>query len=218
MKKYSKEQARLLQEEKHLINPSFFYRPAEVVAPDLIGSILVKKMPNGNLLSGVIIETEAYSQIEPGCHGFKKKTQRNQTLFGEPGNLYVYLTYGTYHCINIVTDKADWASGVLLRAIRMPGEDQRIASGPGLLARRFDINISHDNLPISIENGFWLVQKEKSFEKMNEIIKTTRIGISEGKDIPWRWYLKENRSVSKRAKGDKNPLSSKKLITPYGTY
>ncbi len=188
-----------------IIPKDFFSRPSQKVAPDLIGCSLVKRMPNGDFLSGVIVETEAYSQEEPGCHGFRKKTKKNETLFGPSGNLYVYLTYGIYHCVNIVTDKSDWASGVLLRAIAIPGEEERIASGPGLLARRFDLNINHDNLSLSIENGIWVTKKLNSIQKMYKIIQTTRIGLSEGKDIAWRWYLQASRSISKRAIGDTKP-------------
>ncbi len=154
------------------------------------------------------METEAYSQSEAGCHGFKKRTPRNATLFGDPGRLYVYLTYGTYHCINIVTDKRDWASGVLLRAIAIPNENERIASGPGLLANRFGLNLTHDNSLISIENGLWLSKGSVSND-MKRIIQTTRIGISKAKNLPWRWYLQDSRSVSKRALGDRSPSLSK---------
>ncbi len=175
-----------------------------MVAPDLIGCCLVKREPNKELLWGVIVETEAYSQEEEACHGYKKRTAINETLFRSPGRLYVYLTYGTYHCVNVVTHKENWASGVLLRAIAMPNENERVAAGPGLLAKRFGLNRSHDNLLISMENGLWL-SKASSAKKMRPIIQTTRIGISKAKDLPWRWYLQSSRSVSKRKKGDPSP-------------
>ena len=183
---------------------SFYARPAEIVAPDLIGCTLIKRESNNRYLYGVIVETEAYSQAEPACHGFKSRSKKNETLFGEPGIFYVYLTYGIYYCVNIVTDRNDWASGVLLRAVALPGEDERVASGPGLLAKRFGLNRSHDSLPISLENGLWL--SGRSLEgSMQRIIQTTRIGISKAQDLPWRWYLQDSRSVSKRAKGDHSP-------------
>ena len=175
-----------------------------MVAPDLLGCLLVKRESNNNLLWGVIVETEAYSQSEGACHGNKKRTPRNETLFGQPGRLYVYLTYGKYHCVNVVTYRDNWADGVLLRAIAIPNEDERIAAGPGLLAKRFGLNRSHDNLPISIKNGIWL-SKKPSAKMMSPIIQTTRIGISEAKDLPWRWYLQRSRSISKREKGDPKP-------------
>ena len=178
-----------------------------MVAPNLIGCFLIKRISKNKYLSGVIIETEAYSQEEASCHGFSGKTQRNETLFGEPGKLYIYLSYGIYFCANIVTGKRNWANGVLLRSIAIKGEDERIASGPGLLAKRFGLNRSHNNLLLSPENDFWLAERE-NFKNMGKIVQTTRIGISQAKDIPWRWYLERSRSISKRAKGDKTPSSS----------
>ncbi len=183
---------------------SFFYRHAKIVAPDLIGCFLVKREKNHKLLWGVIIETEAYSQEEPGCHGHKRRSQSNETLFGDPGHFYVYLTYGIYHCVNIVTDRKNYASGVLLRSIALPGEDERVAAGPALLARRFGLDRNSDNCPLSLESGLWVSDKP-SGNKMKNIIATTRIGITKAQDLPWRWYQKNSRSVSKRAKGDRCP-------------
>ena len=154
------------------------------------------------------METEAYSQEEASCHGFTGKTKRNATLFGEPGYLYIYLSYGIYHCVNIVTGKKNWANGVLIRSIAIQGEDERIASGPGLLAKRFGLNSNHNNLLLSPENDFWLTKGENS-KKLGTIVQTTRIGISQAKDIRWRWYLESSRSISKRIKGDHIPPKNK---------
>ena len=78
---------------------TFFARPAELVAPDLIGCLLVKRQEDGELLWGVVVETEAYSQEEPACHGFRRRSPSNETLFGEPGRFYVYVSYGIHHCV-----------------------------------------------------------------------------------------------------------------------
>ncbi len=78
---------------------SFFTRPAEVVAPELVGCLLVKCQSSGALLWGVIVETEAYCQSEPACHGHRRRTPSNETLFGEPGRFYVYGSYGIHHCV-----------------------------------------------------------------------------------------------------------------------
>jgi len=187
-----------------LLTKEFFARPSNLVAPNLIGCLLIKRLSRKQYLSGVIVETEAYSQEEASCHGFSGRTKRNTTLFGEPGNLYTYLTYGIYNCVNIVTGEKDWANGVLLRAIAIKGENERISSGPGLLAKRFDLNRNHDNLFLSPENGIWVTEGVNNLIRDN-IIQTTRIGISQAKDIPWRWYLRSSRSISKRVKGDKTP-------------
>ena len=179
-----------------------------MVAPNLIGCFLIKRLSKNSYLAGAIVETEAYSQEEASCHGFSGRTQRNETLFGEPGNFYIYLSYGINSCVNIVTGKRNWANGVLLRSIAIKGENERIASGPGLLAKRFGLNRNHNNLLLSSENQFWLAEGT-DLKKMGKIVQTTRIGISQAKDIPWRWYLESSRSVSKRAKGDKTPPTNK---------
>ena len=191
-----------------LLTKEFFSRPSHLVAPNLIGCSLIKRISKSSFLAGVIVETEAYSQEEASCHGFSGRTQRNETLFGEPGNLYIYLSYGINSCVNIVTGKKNWANGVLLRSIAIKGENERIASGPGLLAKRFGLNRNFDNLPLSPSNDFWLTEG-KILMGMGNIVQTTRIGISQAKDIPWRWYLKSSRSVSKRVRGDRIPPKNK---------
>jgi DNA-3-methyladenine glycosylase len=101
--------------------PTFFARPAVVVAPDLIGCLLVRRRDDGTHLLGVVVETEAYSQAEPACHGHRRRSPSNETLFGAPGLFYVYLSHGIHHCLNVVTGRAGRADGVLLRAVALPG-------------------------------------------------------------------------------------------------
>jgi DNA-3-methyladenine glycosylase len=187
--------------------PGFFARPAEVVAPELIGCLLVKRRAAGELLWGVIVETEAYSQAEPACHGHRRRSPGNETLFGEPGRFYVYVSYGIHHCVNVVTDRADWANGVLLRAVALPGEPERVAAGPALLARRFGIDRSHDACPAHPDRGLWLAPRPAALATLTpaELMQTGRIGISQGQELPWRWYLRGSRSVSRRARGDRTP-------------
>ena len=191
-----------------ILTKAFFARPSHIVAPSLIGCFLIKRVSKDSHLAGVIVETEAYSQEEASCHGFSGITERNKTLFGEPGNFYIYLSYGINNCVNIVTGKKNWANGVLLRSLAIKGENERIASGPGLVAKRFGLNRNFDNLPLLPSNDFWL-KKGESLIKTENIVQTTRIGISQAKDIPWRWYLKSSRSVSKRVKGDRIPSKNK---------
>ena len=179
-----------------------------MVAPNLIGCFLIKRQSKNSYLAGIIVETEAYSQEEASCHGYSGKTRRNETLFGEPGHFYIYLSYGINHCVNIVTGKNNWANGVLLRSIAIKGECERVASGPGLLAKRFGLDRNFDNLPLSPKYNFWLAEGE-DLTKIGNIVQTTRIGISQAKDIPWRWYFKNSRSVSKRARGDRIPSREK---------
>ena len=100
----------------HALPHSFFCRPAEVVGPDLVGCRLVKRQADGSLLWGVIVETEAYSQDEPVCHGYRCRSPQNETQFGEPGRFYVYVSYGIHHCVNVVTHRCEGGKGYSLEA------------------------------------------------------------------------------------------------------
>jgi DNA-3-methyladenine glycosylase len=189
-----------------------------VVAPDLIGCLLVKRQPDGELLWGVIVETEAYCQSEPACHGHRRRSPSNETLFGEPGRFYVYLSYGIHHCVNVVTGRADWANGVLLRAVVLPGEPERTAAGPALLARRFAIDRCSDARQSHPGEGLWLAPRPAALEELppEAVMQATRIGITRGQELPWRWYLRASRSVSKRAHGDPMPRAAEAWVLAEG--
>tara|TARA_B100000989_G_scaffold292228_1_gene267797 strand:+ start:582 stop:1010 length:429 start_codon:yes stop_codon:yes gene_type:complete len=131
-------------------------------------------------------------------------TESNKTLFGKPGIYYIYKSYGIHHCLNVVTDKENFASGVLIRAVFIPKKNERLASGPGLVTKTLGIDISFNSIDVLNNNSLWISQRESILEQ-KDLIQTTRIGISKAKNIKWRWYLKNSRSVSKRAKGDKTP-------------
>tara|TARA_B100000963_G_scaffold198559_1_gene172831 strand:- start:3144 stop:3551 length:408 start_codon:yes stop_codon:yes gene_type:complete len=124
-------------------------------------------------------------------------------LFGEPGLFYVYRSYGIHYCLNLVTDRENFASGVLIRSVFIDQGQERVASGPGLLTKKFRIDKTFDGLKSYDNNHLNIFNKE--FINKNELVNTTRIGISKAKDLEWRWYLKRSRSVSKREKGDKLP-------------
>jgi DNA-3-methyladenine glycosylase len=182
----------------------------------LIGCLLVKRQASGELLWGVLVETEAYCQSEPACHGHRRRTPSNETLFGEPGRFYVYVSYGIHHCVNVVTHRADWANGVLLRAAALPGEGERVAAGPALLARRFGIDRSDDARPARPDQGLWLAPRPAWLSGLGpeDLHQTGRIGISQGQDLSWRWYLRASRSVSRRARGDRQPAQQRALTVP----
>ena len=152
----------------------------------------------------MIVETEAYSQEEEACHGYSKKTLSNEVLFGEPGKFYIYRSYGIHYCLNIVTDKDNFASGVLIRAVFISNKNERVASGPGLVTRTFEVDNKLNSLNILDNKLLWISKGDLHIDK-EDLIQTTRIGISKAKNIKWRWYLKRSRSISKRERGDKNP-------------
>jgi DNA-3-methyladenine glycosylase len=177
----------------------FFARPAQAVAPELVGCRLVRRQPTGELLWGVIVETEAYCQSEPACHGHRRRSPSNETLFGEPGRFYVYVSYGIHHCVNVVTGRSNWANGVLLRAVALPGEPHRVAAGPGLLARRFGIDRCFDATAAHPDQGLWIAPRAEPLSS-GALVQASRIGISRGQALPWRWYLLASPSVSRRVR------------------
>jgi DNA-3-methyladenine glycosylase len=198
----------ILTRPPKVIEPEWFARPAPEVAPNLIGCVLVRQLPNGDRRQGIIVETEAYGPDDPACHAYRKRTPRNTVMFGPAGYSYVYLIYGMYHCFNVVTDQDGVASAVLIRALALPGPrldsglspkaQARLAAGPGKLCRCLEIDRSLSQIPLMEGQPLWLEhpQREQSAPTL-ELIQTTRIGLTQGADIPWRWYLKHSAAVSK---------------------
>lgn len=181
------------------INKEFFLQDAESVAKKLLGQIICRKLVNGQILKGKIVETEAYTQDEPSCHAYCGKTKRSQTLFEEGGTFYVYFTYGMYYCANIVTDKKDFGSAVLIRAVEPICElnDYNKTNGPAKFCKAFEITKELNGISLLDKNPvIWLENGEKITSK--DIIQTTRIGITKATELPWRFYIKNNNFVSKK--------------------
>ena len=116
--------------------------------------------------------------------------------------------------MNLVTDKNNFASGVLIRAVEIENENERIASGPGLVTRNLQVDLIFNSLK-SYDNQYLRIYDIGLRFNEEDIIKTTRIGITKARELKWRWYLKNSRSISKRAKGDKNPSQKKALKNYY---
>jgi DNA-3-methyladenine glycosylase len=108
-----------LHRSAQIVEPNWLARPSTEVAPDLVGCTLVRQLSDGNILRGMIVETEAYGPGDPACHAYRRRTQRNWVMFGPPGITYVYLIYGMYYCLNIVTDQDEVPSAVLIRALHL---------------------------------------------------------------------------------------------------
>lgn len=195
-----------------ILSQSWFERSALEVAPDLIGCTLVRRFVDGRMLRGTIVETEAYEEGDPACHAYRKKTKRNWIMFGPAGYVYVYLIYGMYYCLNFITDRDEFASAVLIRALAMEEVDpallkpkelksrerpDRIAAGPGKLCRVMEIDL--DLYGTSLEEGsaLWVEGRSLMSNSPIKLIQTTRIGLTQGVDLPWRWYLKDCKAVSK---------------------
>ncbi len=197
-----------------IVDASWLARPSPRVAPELLGCTLVRQLPNGEQIRGMIVETEAYETGDPACHAYRRRTPRNAVMFGSAGIIYVYLIYGIYHCLNIVTDQEGVASAVLIRGLQLDSipkqlaqpksrkQMSRLAAGPGKLCRVMDIDRSLNGLPLQPDQPLWLEHPTVEFQRGIEqswikLTQTTRIGISQGTDIPWRWYLTDSPAVSK---------------------
>ncbi|NBU98670.1 MAG: DNA-3-methyladenine glycosylase [Spirochaetia bacterium] len=189
---------------------SFLSRPAIEVAPDLIGCRLIRNFPNSKSIEALIVETEGYTEGDPACHAYRRKTKRNSIMFGMAGYTYIYKIYGIHHCLNIVTDLEDIPSGVLIRAVEFKKKDfsdlqniHRLGAGPGKLCNILNIDTKLNGKKLGIRSEINLNLRDKLFQKKIDtkkfnIIQTTRIGITQGMDLPWRWYLDESKSISQR--------------------
>jgi DNA-3-methyladenine glycosylase len=189
-----------------IVEPNWLARLSPEVAPDLVGCTLVRQFSDGTLLRGMIVETEAYGPDDPACHAYRRRTQRNGAMFGPAGRTYVYLIYGVYYCLNIVTDQEDIGSAVLIRALQLQSipswvephegsKQHRVAAGPGKLCKVLQINLTLNNQILQPGQPLWLEHRPPEF--VPNLMQTTRIGLSKGADLPWRWYLKDCPAVSR---------------------
>ncbi|EQB08129.1 hypothetical protein L288_08880 [Sphingobium quisquiliarum P25] len=178
------------------LTSSFFARPAEEVAPALIGAMV---MVDG--CGGMIVETEAYDAADPASHSFGGPTKRNAAMFGPPGHAYVYRIYGLHWCLNFVCAPG---SAVLIRALepragveemaarRGTGDVRRLCSGPGKLAQALGVDGTFNRLPLD-QPPFGL----SAAKGTETVVPDRRIGISVGTQTPWRFLLAGSPFVSK---------------------
>jgi DNA-3-methyladenine glycosylase len=177
---------------------SFYDRDTIVVAKELLGKYLIHAA-RGVERVGKIVEVEAYlGPHDLAAHSTKGLTERTKVMFGPPGHAYVYLIYGMYHCMNVVTERAGHASAVLLRAIEPVKIIKDRTCGPGLLCRAMKIDRrlnAHDLL----SDNFFIASSEKS--EPFATVKRPRIGVDYAKH--WakrhlRFYIKGNPFVSRQ--------------------
>jgi DNA-3-methyladenine glycosylase len=181
------------------VAPDFFTRSVHDVAPDLIGTTFLAAGAGG-----VIVEVEAYHHTDPAAHSFNGRTVRNAVMFGPPGHLYVYRSYGIHWCVNIVCEPEGSASAVLIRALmptaglavmrrrRGTSSDRLLCAGPGRLCQALAITGADDGVVIG-EPPFTLLVRTAPVE----IIAGPRIGITRAADLPWRYGLKGSRFLSR---------------------
>ena len=186
--------------------PRFFTGPTTLIAKRLLGAYLAHKTADGETV-GRIVETEAYLfENDPACHAARGQTDRNRAMFGPAGFSYVYLIYGNYFCMNVVTGGIGRGEAVLIRALEpvsgIPLMQRRrkrekifdLCSGPGKLT--IALGITRNENGLDLNSGRLRIYAGK--KRTGRIVTTTRIGISAGSELPLRFYLDGNRFISKR--------------------
>lgn len=193
---------------------AWYRRDSLEVGPDLLGKLLVA----GGGRWGRILEVEAYRGPEdPGSHAFRGRTRRNATMWGPPGHLYVYFTYGMHWCANVVCGATGVAQAVLLRAVApeggletmrvarwgqarvsegRAGPDRDLCRGPARLCQAFAITGADDGRDLVVGRG--VVIADDGTGRVDQPLVTTRIGLSAGADLPWRFAIPDHPGVSGR--------------------
>jgi DNA-3-methyladenine glycosylase len=194
---------------------AFFRRPAESVAADLLGMVVISSV-GGEITEGRIVETEAYlGYDDPASHGYlHRRNARNGALFGPPGSWYVYLSYGMHWCANLVCQRAGLANAVLLRALeplagleimrRRRGDisDRELCSGPGKLCQALAINRDLD--AATMRQSLVIVRPPGRMEE-SRIAITPRIGITKAADWLLRFHLAGSLWTSRKGAGGRSP-------------
>lgn len=170
---------------RKVLTEKFFARSALTVARELIGKYLVRKRGKREM-AYMITETEAYvGPHDKGCHAYKGRTKRTEILYAKPGTLYIYLIYGMYHMINVVTDKENYPAAVLIRGILN-------YDGPGKVAKTMNITKTYNGCMADRKSGVWFEDRGTVIPK-RAIQKTSRIGIDyaeEWKNKPYRFVVR----------------------------
>ncbi len=178
------------------LSPEFFAQNTLWVAKRLLGKhLMVWDADAHDHIVCRIVETEAYTQNDPACHAHKSTTGRAATLYKEPGLAYVYFIYGMYYCLNVVTEPTGTAGAVLFRALEPvynPTPRELKTHGPGRLCKALNITKDRHNERLLTDPSQPLYLADGITYPDAQIITTTRIGISQAQEYPWRFYVDQN--------------------------
>src|SRR3989344_8695061 len=170
------------------LSRKFFNRPTLLVAKELLGKFLVRRVGN-KTISAMVTETEAYcGPSDLASHASRGRTKRTEIMFGPSGHAYVYLIYGMYHCFNIVTERNNYPAAVLIRSIDVAG-----INGPGKVCRYFKINKLLNNENLVNSKKLWLEDREVKI-KPEQIKRAPRVGVDYAgayKHKLWRFFIKK---------------------------
>lgn len=186
---------------KNILPGEFYRRDTLEVARDLLGKALVK-FKGSEMVGGIILETEAYyGQDDPASHAYGGKTPRSEIMFGKPGIAYVYMCYGMYYLLNVVTENEGKPGAVLIRALkplwgidimkrrRNANLEDRLTDGPGKLTIALGIDIKDNGADIVKGENRLYISDYKTGGNSLKIIATERIGVKKGEDRPLRFLI-----------------------------
>ena len=170
------------------LSKAYFSRRTVQVARSLVGKYLVRSL-DGREIAGRIIEVEAYvGPQDKACHASKGRTRRTDVMFGPGGMAYVYLIYGMYHCLNVVTDREEFPAAVLIRAIEVDGV---LIDGPGRLCRAFQIDRRLNRIDLTTQESLWFEDRGGRVLR-RQVAALPRIGVDYAgvwATKPWRFRL-----------------------------
>ena len=191
-----------MKTQRRILPRIYFNRPTVTVARSLIGKYLVRVI-DGRILAGKIVEVEAYvGPQDKACHASKGRTQRTDVMFGPGGVAYVYLIYGMYHCLNVVTEREQFPSAVLIRAIEIEGE---LIDGPGRLCRALQIDRRLNRVDLTIGESIWF-EDRGVVVKREDVGSHPRVGVDyagEWAKKPWRFRLRTVTALARRGRTKK---------------
>lgn len=177
-----------------VLKRNFYSRSTVKVAQDLLGCFLIRKIGK-KVVKAAITETEAYhGEDDLACHASRGRTPRTETMYGRAGYAYVYLIYGMYHCLNVVTAKKNFPGAVLIRGVKIEGVDCKETNGPGKLCRELKINRGLNGWDLTKKEKLWIEKPKRKISSEN-IKKSKRIGIDYAgkcKDYLWRFEVDKN--------------------------
>jgi len=175
----------------------------------LLGATFVRREPDGRRVAARIVEVEAYEPDDPASHAFRGRSPRNEVMFGTPGHLYVYFTYGMHWCMNVVTGAEGVGSAVLLRAgeptkgldvlrgRRGVDEIDRLCAGPARWTRAFGIDGTQNGADLVLGEEMWI--ERGSPVPLERIARTPRIGLTRAVERQWRFIEVTSRALSRPA-------------------
>jgi DNA-3-methyladenine glycosylase len=184
------------------LDREFYARSVHDVARDLIGCVV-----RHGETAGRIVETESYHMDEPASHAYAGVTKRTSTLFGPPGNAYVYFSYGIHSLLNAVAEEEGVGAAALIRALepvdgielmkerRGVARDEDLCNGPGKLTQALDIGLSLNGS--SLLDGPLEVLTREPGSREPRVVIGERIGITKAADLPWRFCDADSRHVSR---------------------